>query len=96
MLTIAAKLYGSIYGLEQRLLVDTSDDEVALVDGFGALSAGADADGRERMAYAGKEAALFGKGTTVTYYGEGVHLKAVVVVKTEGLMLDDTRVELEA
>lgn len=48
------------------------------------------------MAYAGKEAALFGKGTTVTYYGEGVHLKAVVVVKTEGLMLDDTRVELEA
>ena len=95
MLTITAKLNGSIYCLKQRLLVDTSDDEVALVDGFGALGAGADADSWEGMAYAGEEAALFGKGAAITYYGEGIHLKTVVVVEAEGLVLDDTGVELE-
>ena len=81
MLTVTAKLNGCIYSLEQRLLVDASDDKVALVDGFGALGAGADADGGKRMAYAGEEAALFGKGATITYYGEGVQLKTVVVVE---------------
>ena len=95
MLTVTTELYGSVYCLEQLLFVDTSNDKVALVDGFGALGTGADADGRERMAYTGEEATLFGKGATITYYGEGVHLKTVVVVEAEGLVLDDTWVELE-
>ena len=95
MLTVAAKFYGGVYGLEQRLFVDTGNNEVGFVDGFGALGAGADADGGERMAYAGEEAALFGKGATITYYSKGVHLKAVVVVKAERFVLDDTWVELE-
>ena len=47
------------------------------------------------MAYAGEEATLFGEGATITYHGEGVHLKTVVVVETEGLVLDNTGVELK-
>ena len=96
MLTVTAKFYGSIYSLEQRLLIDTSDDEVALVDGFGALGAGADADGGERMAYRGEEATLLRKCTRVRYYSKGIHLKAVVVVETKRFMLDNTWIKLEA
>lgn len=48
------------------------------------------------MTYRGEETALFGEGATITYYGEGVHLETVVVVEAEGLVLDDTWVELEA
>lgn len=96
MLTVTAELDGGVNGLEQGLLVDTSNDEVTLVDGFGTLCRGADADGGEGVADAGKERGFFGKGSTVADDGKGVHLEAVVVVKTEGLMLDDTRVELEA
>lgn len=96
MLTVTTKLYGCIYSLEQRLLVDTSNDEVTLVDGFGSLSRGTDADGGEGVADAGEERGFLGKGAAIADDGESVHLKAVVVVKAEGLMLNDTRVELEA
>ena len=96
MLTVTTKLNGSIYSLEQRLLVDTSDDKVALVDSLWTLCRCTDADGGERMAYAGEEATLFRKGATVTHYGEGVHLKAVVVVEAKRLMLDDTLIKLES
>lgn len=48
------------------------------------------------MADAGEERGFLGKGSAIADDGEGVHLEAVVVVKAEGLMLDDTRVELEA
>lgn len=48
------------------------------------------------MADAGEERGFFGKGSAIADDGEGVHLEAVVVVKAKGLMLDDTRVELEA
>ncbi len=41
--------------LEQRARVDAGDEEAAFVQGFGALGAGADADGRERMSHRGKE-----------------------------------------
>lgn len=61
MLTIAAKLNGSIYSLEQRLLIDTSNDKVALVDSLMTLSRCTDADSRERMAYRGEEATLLRK-----------------------------------
>ena len=96
MLTVSAKLYGSVNSLEQGFLVDTSNDEVALVDGFGTLGRGTDADGGEGMANAGEEGGFLGKGSAIADDGKGVHLKAVVVVETKGLMLNDTRVELEA
>ena len=95
MLTVFAEFYGGIYSLEEALGVDTGNDEVTLVNGFRTLGRGADADGREGMAYTGKETALFGKGTAVADYGKGIHLKAVVVVEAERLMLDDTFVKLE-
>ena len=96
VLTVTAELDGGVNGLEQRLLVDTSNDEVALVDSLGTLGRGTDADGRERVADAGEERGFFGKCSAITDDGKGVHLKAVVVVKTEGLMLNDARVKLEA
>lgn len=96
MLGVTAELDGSVNGLEQGLLVDTSNDEVAFVDGLGSLSRGTDADGGKGMADAGEERGFLGKGAAIADDGKSVHLKAVVVVETEGLMLDDTRVELEA
>ena len=78
------------------MLVDAGKDEAAFVQGFGALGAGADADSWERVAYGGEEAALLRKGAGVGHHTEGVHLEAVVVVEAEGLLTDDTGVELEA
>lgn len=94
--TVTAELDGGVNGLEQGLLVDTSNDEVTLVDGLGTLGRGTDADGGEGMADAGEEGGFFGKGSAIADDGEGVHLEAVVVVEAERLMLNDTRVELEA
>lgn len=96
MLTVTAELDGSINGLQQGFFVDTCNDEVTLVDSFGTLGRGADADGGEWMADAGEERGFFGKGAAIADDGEGVHLEAVVVVETEGLVLNDTRIELEA
>lgn len=96
MLTVTAELDGGVNGLEQGLLVDTSNDEVALVDSFGTLGRGTDADSGEGMADAGEERGFLGKGSAIADNGEGVHLKAVVVVEAERFMLDDTRVKLEA
>ena len=96
MLAVTTELDGGVNGLEQGLLVDTSNDEVALVDGLGTLGRGADADSGEGVADAGEERGFFGKGSAIADDGEGVHLEAVVVVETEGLMLDDTWIELEA
>ena len=48
------------------------------------------------MADAGEERGFLGKCSAITNDGKGVHLKAVVVVKTEGLMLNDARGKLEA
>lgn len=96
MLTITAELDGGVNGLEQGFLVDTSNDEVAFVDGFGTFGRGTDADGGEGVADAGEERGFFGKGTAIADDGKGVHLEAVVIVEAEGLMLNDARVELEA
>lgn len=48
------------------------------------------------MADTGEERGFLGKGSTIADDGKGVHLETVVVVETEGLMLNDARVELEA
>ena len=87
---------GGGHGLEEAVLVDAGDEEAGLVEGFRVLRRGADADGGERMADAGEEAALLREGTGVGHYGECIHLKAVVVVEAEGLVLNDTGVKLKA
>lgn len=46
---------GGVDGLEEPLGVDAGEDETAFVECLGTLGAGADADGRERMAYRGEE-----------------------------------------
>lgn len=51
----AVHLHGGVHGLQKAPLVNAGEDEASLVKGLGALGAGADADSRERMAYAGKE-----------------------------------------
>lgn len=96
MLTVTAKLYSGVNGLEQGFLVDTSNDKVTLVDGFGTLGRGTDADGGEGVTDTGEERGFLGKGAAIADDGKGVHLKAVVVVEAERLMLNDTRIELEA
>ena len=52
---VAAEFHCGVHRLEQTLGVNAGDDEVSLVYGLGTLSAGADADSRERMPYRGKE-----------------------------------------
>lgn len=52
---VAAEFDRGVHRLEQTLGVDAGDDEVSLVYGLGTLSAGADADGRERMSHRGEE-----------------------------------------
>ena len=74
MMSISAEFHSGIYCLKEALGVDTGNDEISLVDGFGTLGGGADADGREGMAYTGEEAALLGEGATVADYGKGIHL----------------------
>lgn len=51
----AVHLHGGVHGLQKAPLVNAGEDEAGLVKGLGALGRGADADGRERMAYAGEE-----------------------------------------
>ena len=92
MLSVLAELYGSIYCLKEALLIDAGNDEITLVNSLGTLGRGADADGREGMAYTGEETALLRECAAVAHYGKGIHLKAVVVVEAERLMLDYTLV----
>lgn len=82
--------------LKKALGVNSAEDEAALVQGFRTLGRGTDADGRERMAYAGEEAGFLRKGAGVRDHAESVHLKAVVVMEAKRLVLDDTPVKLEA
>lgn len=56
---------GNVYALEKALGVDAGEHEAAFVEGFGALCAGADADGREGVANGGEEAALLGQGARI-------------------------------
>lgn len=96
MLAVAAEFYGCVNCLEERLFVDAGDDEVAFVDGLRTLSGGANADGREWVAHTGEEATFFGECAAIAHHCKGVHLKAVVVVESEWLVLNHTFIELEA
>lgn len=59
--TIAIHLYCYIHGLQQRVLVDTGKDEVALVECLGSFGGCAYADSGNRLADAQEEAAFFGQ-----------------------------------
>ena len=61
MLSVLAELYSSINCLKEALGVDASYNEISLVNGFRTFGGGADADGREGVAYRGEEAAFFGE-----------------------------------
>ena len=87
---------GNVYALQEALCIDAREDEAAFVESFRALGGGADADGWEGVADAGEEATLLGQGAGVGHHAKGVHLEAVVVVETEGFVLNDARVQLEA
>lgn len=93
---VAVHGYGGIDGLQQRFLINAGEDEPGVVKALGALGRGADADGRERMAHGGEEAALFGQSAGVGDYGGGIHLQAVVVVETERLVPYNPAVKLES
>ena len=88
--------HSRFYGLQKALLIDACNKEAGLVKGLGAFSRGTDTDGREGMPHTGEETALLGQRTRVGDHGKGIHLQTVVVVETEGFVLDDTTVELEA
>lgn len=96
VLAVAAEFYGSVNCLEERLFIDAGDDEVAFVDGLRALGGGANADGWEWVAHTGEEAAFLWKCTRIRYHSKGIHLKTVVVVEAERLVLNHTFIELEA
>ena len=96
VLSVSIQFNGGIHGLKERLLINAGNNEVGLVDCLRALGAGTNADCRERMTHACEERRLFGKGARVRHNCKGIHLKAVVVMEAKGLMLDHTRVELEA
>ena len=87
---------GGVHGLKEALLVDTSQDEAGLVQRFGPFRRCAYAHRRERVPHTGEEGGFLRQGAAVRHHHKGVHLKAVVVVEAEGLVLDDARVELEA
>lgn len=95
MLSVTAQLHGGVNGLQQRFFVYAGYDKITLVYGFGALSAGADANGWERMPHAGEKRRLLGQRATVAHHGKCVHLQAIVVVKTERFVLNHTSVELK-
>ena len=82
VIAVAGHADGEIHALQEALLVNAAEDEACLVERFGTLRAGADANGGDGFADRGVETALLGQGTAVAHHAEGVHLQAVVVVKT--------------
>ena len=95
-ITVLVHLDCHIHGLQQMVAVDACQDEVTLVQCFGAFGAGADADCRERMAHGSKEAALLRQGSGIGNNTESVHLQTVIVVEAQRFVLDDTLVKHEA
>ena len=96
VVAVGVHRYCGIDSLQERLFVDSGDKEARLVKRFGAFRAGTDANCRERVADAREEGAFFGQGAAVAHDGEGVHLQAIVVMESEGFMLNHALVELEA
>ena len=95
-ITVLVHLHSHVHCLKQMVAIDTSQDEVAFVQSLGALGASADAHGRERMANAGEEAALLRQCAGVGHHAEGIHLKAVIIMESQRLMLNDALIQLKA
>ena len=93
---VAAEFYCSINSLEERLRINSRNNEISLINSLRTLGAGADADGRERMSHRGEEGRFLRKGAAVADYCEGIHLQAIIVVESERLVLNDAWVQLEA
>lgn len=55
IVAVLDQFYCSFHRLEQSVGVDAGENESGFVERFRTLGGGADADGRERMAYAGEE-----------------------------------------
>ena len=72
---VPAEFYGSVYGLEKALFIYAGYNEVTFVYGFGSFSRGTDADGGERMPYAGEERAFLRECTAVANHCKRIHLK---------------------
>ena len=92
---VSVHLHGGIHGLEEAVRIDACQDKATLVQSFRSLRGGTDAHRRKRVPHAGEEAALLGQGAAVADHGEGVHLQAVVVMETQGLVLDHPLVQPE-
>lgn len=61
MVSLLTEFDSGIDGLEEALRVNTGNDEVAFVDGFGTFRTGMDANGLGSMADAGEKASFSGK-----------------------------------
>ena len=81
--------------VEQPALVDARQHEAAPVHRLGALGRGPDADRGEWAADRGEVARLLGKRARVRDDGEGVHLEAVIVMKSQGLVRTHQGMQLE-
>ena len=82
-------------GLQEGLFVDAGDEEACLVKRFGAFRAGANADSGERVADAREKGTFFGQGAAVAHDGKRIHLQAVVVMESEGFVLNHAFVKFE-
>ena len=86
---------GDVNALEESLGVYAGEHEATFVKRLWTLSRCADANGREGMALAGKEAGFLRQGATVADHAECIHLQAVVVVEAERFMLNHATVKFE-
>lgn len=82
--------------LQERLRAYAGEHEARAVQRLGALSGRADADRRKGMSDRGEETALLRQCPTVRDHSECVHLQAIIVVESQRLVLDDTRIQPEA
>lgn len=87
---------GYVYALQEALGVDAGKHEAALVEGFGTLGRCPNADGREGMADRSEKATLLRQSATIRHHRESIHLKAIIVMETQRLVLNHTGIQLKA
>ena len=69
-MAVAVHLDSYVDGLKERCFVDSGEDEVAFVEGFGTLGGGADADGGDGFANRQEETRFLGKSAGVADHGK--------------------------
>ena len=95
VLFLTDHLNGDVDCLKQAFRVDAGEDEACLIKCFGTFCGGADADGGERVSDRGKERGFLWKRARIGHDTSGVHLEAVIIVKSERFVLDHAAVEFE-